>query len=686
MARYIAAVDIGGTFSDLVCLDTKKGEMTNVKVPSTPPTFIEGVMDALKKTGIDPKQLIVFKHGSTIATNAIIQRRGARTGLVTTRGFRDILEAARCDRPDLFALSWDPNPPLVLRRNRLVVTEKMDYEGKPLVPLNEADVRAVARAFAKRGIEAVAVCFINSFMNPSHEQAAKKILIQELPGAFVTCSGEILPEMREFERMSTTTVNAYVGPILDRYLDGLTAAMREWGYPGDILIIHSGGGVVNCDAARVLPARTCQSGPAGGVIGGALIGKLAGFPNVITFDIGGTSTDLALVYEGRPLTHIGWKVEFRIPIRFPTIDVISIGAGGGSVAWIDKGGTLKNGPRSAGARPGPACYDVGGSEPTNTDANLVLGRLNPETFLGGQMRIEPALARKAIKEHVADSYGMSVEEAAEGIIQVANANMVNGTRLISVERGYDPREFAIVAFGGGGPLHAVDVARQLNIPRVVVPQYPGLASAFGQLQVEMRHDYMRPILAREREVDVDKVNRLYGEMEDQARAAMAAEGIPAPKVRLTRTMDVKYFPQSTSLSIPIKPGRLNGADVKKIVQAFLARHQHEFGYTIPPEYVQVELVNARLTATGPTPTGRLRRYPQKGTAKAALKGTRPVYFKETGGFVKTAIYDRDRLKNGARLPGPAIVEQADSTTVLPPGVTATVDPYLNLIVDLKAIL
>ncbi|MBI3077374.1 MAG: hydantoinase/oxoprolinase family protein [Deltaproteobacteria bacterium] len=574
MARYIVAVDIGGTFSDLVALDTKTGQIRNVKVPSTPPTFIEGVMEALRKSGVPPVQMIVFKHGSTIATNAIIQRRGANTGLVTTRGFRDVLEAGRADRPDLFALGWDPNPLLVLRRNRLVVTEKVDFEGNVLTPLSEEDVQACARAFRKRGIEAVSVCFINSFMNPAHEQRTKELLEKELPGVFVTCSSEILPEMREFERMSTTTVNAYVGPILDRYLDSLTDAMRGWGYRGDILIIHSGGGVVTCDAARAIPARTCQSGPAGGVIGGALIGTLAGFPNVITFDIGGTSTDLALVYKGQPLTQSGWKVEFKIPIRFPCIDVISIGAGGGSIAWIDPGGTLKNGPHSAGARPGPACYGLGGTEPTNTDANLVLGRLNPATFLGGEMRIDPELARRAIQEKIADPYGMSVEEAADGIISVANANMVNGTRLISVERGYDPREFAIVAFGGGGPLHAVDVARQLNIPKVVVPEYPGIASAFGQLQVEMRHDYLRPILQREKEVDLEKVDRIFTELEEQARRAMASEGVPAGKVALRRAMDVKYFPQSSALTIPVKAGRLEEREIARIVADFLARHEH----------------------------------------------------------------------------------------------------------------
>lgn len=686
MSRYIVACDIGGTFSDMVALDTRTGRITNVKVPSTPPTFIEGVMQAFERAAVPPDAIVVFKHGSTIATNAILQRRGARTGLITTEGFRDVLEAGRSDRPDLFALGWDPNPPLVLRRNRLGVREKVDADGKEVTPLDEAGVEAAARAFAKRGIEAVAICFVNSFMNPEHERRARAIVEKALPGAYVTCSADILAEMREFERTSTATVNAYVGPILDRYLDGLTGAMRRWGYRGDILIIHSGGGVTTAEVARQTPARTCQSGPAGGVIGGALIGKAAGFPNVITFDIGGTSTDIALVDRGRPLTQNGWKVEFKIPIRFPTIDVISIGAGGGSIAWIDAGGTLKNGPHSAGARPGPACYGLGGVEPTNTDANLVLGRLNRETFLGGEMAIDPALARRAIKDKVAGVYGMTVEQAADGILRVANANMVEATRLISVERGYDPREFALVAFGGGGPLHAVDVARQLNIPKVLVPRYPGIASAFGQLQVEMRHDYMRAILARVSEADPARINGIFDEMEGQARKAMVDEGVPANRVKLTRTMDVKYFPQATALSIPVKPGRLTARDIESIVKAFLESHQREFGYTIPAEFVSVELVNARVAATGPAPTGRLPRSPARGTAREAFKGTRPVYFAEAKGFTRTSIYDRDRLKNRARIEGPAIVEQFDSTTVLPPRTRTVVDEYLNLIVDLSALL
>jgi len=682
MGKYIVAVDIGGTFSDLVCLDTSSGEIKNVKVPSTPPTFIDGVMHALRKAAISPCDMIVFKHGSTIATNAIIQRRGARTGLTTTKGFRDILEAARADRPELFDLSWDPNPPLVPRRNRLGVTERVDYEGNVVTPLDEEEVRHVARLFKKRGIEAVAVCFLNSFMNPDHERRARDILQEEMPHAYICHSYEIFPEIKEFERTSTTVVNAYLGLILDRYLADLTRELARWGYEGDTLIIHSGGGVMSLDAARQIPARTCQSGPAGGVVGGALIGKIAGFPNIITFDIGGTSTDLALVYQGQPPIESGWKLEWRIPVRFPCIDVHSIGAGGGTIAWIDKGGTLKNGPQSAGACPGPACYGFGGEDPTNTDCHLVLGRLNPETFLGGEMTIKPDLARKAIKKKIADFFGMSVEEAADGILRVANANVAYATRLISVERGYDPRDFAILAFGGGGPLHAAEVARELRIPKVLVPQFPGLASAFGQLQVEIRQDYLRPLLQRAKEVNLEKVNRSYREMEDHACGAMRREGVAEEEMELQRFADVKYFPQTEYFTLPIAKGEITREDIDKLVQHFLTRHEQEFGYTVPLEFADVEVVNARLVATGPAPKGELKKHPKKGRAEEALKGTRKVYFRQAGGFAPTQIYDRARLRCAATFTGPAIVEQFDSTTVVPPGVKATVDEYLNLILDL----
>ncbi len=686
MQRYSIGVDIGGTFSDLVCMDNDSGEIINVKVPSTPPRFIEGIMNALDKCGITPGELSVFKHGSTIATNAVIQRKGAKTGLLTTNGFRDVLEAARGDRPDLYNFAWDPGTPLVPRRNRLGVTERVDYEGNVVESLNEDEVRHASRLFKKRGIEAVAICFINSFMNPAHELRAKEIVTEEMPGVYACTSYEVFPEVKEFERTSTTTVNAYLGPVVERYYAELTNRFGEWGYKGDLLVIHSGGGVMTAESARQFPARTCQSGPAGGVMGGAYVGGLAGFKNVITFDMGGTSADLALVWQGQPLIEPGTKVEFKIPIRFPCVDLMAVGAGGGSIAWIDTGGTLKSGPQSAGAYPGPACYDTGGNDPTNTDANLVLGRLNPDSFLGGEMRIKPELAREAIKTRVADHFRMTVEEAADGILRVSNANMINATRLISVERGYDPRDFALVAFGGAGPLHAADLAFELNIPKVLVPRWPGLTSAFGMLHVDIRHDFLRPVLQKEKDVDLDRLNETFKELEEMARNQFEKEGVSAGQIKFQRSMDVKYFPQSRYLNVPVRSGQLTFEDVKDVAEAFHQKHQQEFSYTIPGDVVAVELGNARLTAWGVAPKAQLKEYPELGTAEEAHIGNRKVWFRQAGGWTTTPVYLRDRLKNGAVIPGPAIVEQKDSTTVIPPGVTGTVNEYLHIILDLSAIL
>lgn len=685
MSRYVVGVDIGGTFSDLVCLDKKTGELSNVKVPSTPPTFIEGIMNGLQRAGA-LEDLALFKHGSTIATNAVIQRRGAPTGLITTRGFRDVLQAARGDRPDLYNFHWDPGEPLVPRRNRLGVTERIDYEGNVVEPLNEAEVREVCRLFKKRGIEAVAIAFINSFMNPAHERRAKEIVLEEMPGAYVSTSYEVNPEIKEFERTSTVVVNAYLGPVVKNYYAQLTERMRQGGYGGEILVIHSGGGMMSVDAAQELPARTCQSGPAGGVMGGSLVGRLAGFENVITIDIGGTSADIALVNRGEPLVESETKVEWKIPIRFPCVDLVAIGAGGGSIAWIDSGGTLKSGPQSAGANPGPACYDMGGTDPTNTDANVVLGRLAPSAFLGGEMTLKPALAAEAIEGRIARHFGMSLEEAADGILRVSTANMVNAIRLVSVERGYDPRDFALVAFGGGGPLFGADLARELNIPKVVVPRWPGLTSALGVLLVDVRHDFIQPVLQKENDIDPAALTGVFEDLEAEALQTLQSEGVPEDQIRLQRVVDVKYFKQTRYLQVPVTSGRLDRGVIEDIVRQFNERHQQEFGYTVPSSYAAVEIGNARVTALGTAGRYELKRYPEKGTAQEAAKDARPVYFREAGGFVETRVYDRSRLKNGAVIEGPAIVEQVDSTTVIPPGAKATVDEYLNMVLDLTPLL
>ncbi len=676
----MVGVDIGGTFSDIVCIPGDGGDIVAAKVPSTPPTFIQGVLNALKKAKIDPRDVMFFIHGSTIATNAIIERKGAKTGLITTEGFRDVLEAARAERPDMYDLRWDPTPPLVSRPNRLGVKERVDYEGTVLEPLDEAGVRRAAELFEKRGIEAAAVCFLNAFINPINEQRAKDILRTILPEAYLCTSSEVFPEIREFERTSTTVVNAYLGPIVDRYLKDLTAHVKRWGYGGDVMIVHSGGGMMSGDSARALPARTCNSGPAAGVIGGAYIGALAGFQNVITFDMGGTSADLSLVYRGQPLTQPGSKVEFTVPVRFPCIDLVSIGAGGGSIAWVDTAGTLRNGPQSAGANPGPACYGQGGTDPTNTDANLVLGRIDPENFLGGEMVLRTDLAARAIEAKVAAAFGMTLEAAAEGIIRLANAHMINAIRVISVARGYDPRDFALVSFGGAGPLHAVELARELHIPQVVVPRFPGVTSAFGALRVDVRHDFIQPVFQRESEFDPVRMNHIYAELEDRARKTLRGEGLADAQMQFARFADVKYFPQNKYLTMPVPNGPLGDREMRGIVQAYVERYQREFGYTIPTDIAEVEICSARLVASGNTRKAELPRVPG-GDASARPRGTRGVYFREAGGFIPTAIYDKAALGPGATLAGPALIEQMDSAILMPPEASAAVDSYLNVIIE-----
>jgi N-methylhydantoinase A len=683
VSRFIVGVDIGGTFTDLVALDATTGELRSCKVPSTPPGYIDGVINALDRAGLRPGEVALFKHGCTIATNAIIQRTGARTALVTTDGFRDVLPAARAARVDLYDSDWDPSPPLVPRRHILTVPERLTYEGDVLVALDEDAVRRAGRVLHRRGMESVAVSFLHSYVNPAHEARARELLEETCPGAYVYLSSETIPEVREFERTSTTVVNAYLGPIMERYLGDLAERLLAWGYAGQILITHSGGGLMTCEAARRLPARICQSGPAGGVMGGAHLGRLAGFPNLVTLDIGGTSADMSLVYHGEPRVANEWRVEFNIPITFPAVDLIAIGAGGGSVAWVDPGGALRSGPQSAGAVPGPACYGQGGAEPTSTDANLVLGRLSPEMFLGGDMPVRPELARAAIHERVARHFGFTVEEAAMSILRVANDSMMNAVRLISVQRGYDPRDFALLAFGGAGPLHAVELAQELEIPTVLVPRLPGLTSALGVLDVDLRYDYVRPHFLRVRSVNCPRVRAAFDAMETEARAALLREGAAPGAIQLRRTADLRYYGQiSASVSVTLGPGAIDGTVVAEMLAAFLAQYRREYGYVMPRDIAEIEIVNARVSAQGVIHRREATRQTERGEAADAVKGQRPVYF-QGGGFVTSTVYDRARLRWGARFSGPAIVEQWDSTTVVPPGAAVDVDEFLNLVIRVR---
>jgi N-methylhydantoinase A len=683
MRKLRIAVDIGGTFTDLVAYDEASGELSTLKTPSTPPTFIQGVMDALRKARVAPEEIVAFKHGSTIATNAIIERRGAKTGLITTKGFRDVLGAGRANRPDLFNSNWDASPALVPRRHILEAAERIDYEGTVVTPLDEEDVRVAARKFRARGIESVAVSYLNSFMRRDHEERTKEILREELgPDVSVCTSSEILPEIREFERTSTVAANAYLMPVIDRYLESLVEALREWGYRGEVYVTHSGGGTVTARAAGSVPARICHSGPAGGVVGGLFVGRLAGFDNVITFDMGGTSADLSLVRDGTPTLAPEWRVDWNIPILFPAIDLVAIGAGGGTIAWVDTGGSLRAGPQSAGADPGPACFGNGNRQPTITDAHLYLGRLNPDTYLDGEVKIDVALAEEAIAGLAAE-LGLSTPETASGILRIANANMTSATHLISVERGHDPRDFALVAGGGAGPLHAVEIARDLGIPHVVVPTTPGVTSALGILQVHLRHDLLRPVLQQVGQIETAQLAATFQELVDEARAILDTEQIPADRQTIELSVDARYYGQTPYMNLRLDTPPLTADELDALVDQYRAQYETEFGYRLPDEVATVEIVNARVAAIGVADEIELGRRATGGDAEAALVSRRPVYFDETGDFTDTPIYARDLLGEGATFEGPAVVEQSDTTLLVPPGASATVDEYGNIVIDLR---
>src|SRR3954454_3027667 len=673
------AVDIGGTFTDLVAYDEATHELTAVKTPSTPPGFIDGVMNALDKAGIDPDEMTAFKHGSTIATNAIIERRGARTGLVTTKGMRDVLGAGRATRPDLFTSTWDPPPPLVQRRNVLTVDERIDYEGNVLHELSEQDVREAARKFQKRGVESVAVAYLNSFMAPEHEQRTKDILLEELGEDVRVCtSAETLPEIREFERTSTTAANAYLMPVIERYLDELVDALRAWGYDGEVLVTHSGGGVMSAGSASRVPARICHSGPAGGVVGGALVGKSAGTPSVITFDMGGTSADLSLVHEGRPSIASEWRVDWNIPILFPAVDLVAIGAGGGTIAWVDAGGSLRVGPQSAGADPGPAYLDQGNENPTITDAHLFLGRLDPDGYLGGDLDLHPELSEQAIG-CLASELGLSAAETASGILRIANASMTAATHLISVERGWDPREFALVAGGGAGPLHAVAIAQDLGIPTVIVPPTPGVTSALGILQVDLRHDLLRSVLKQTDQLEPEELVRVFADLEQEANEVLEGEQAGGDK-RVELSLDVRYYGQTPYMNLVLDEVPRDRAAIEAIVDRYGEAYEAEFGYQFDRDLATVEIVNARAAAICVTADAQLKLSGQT-NGKVEPRKSRSVFFEESNEFVDTPIYDRTALHPQTRIAGPAVVEQDDTTVLVPPGTTVDVDAHLNLLID-----
>lgn len=675
MGKLRTAVDTGGTFTDVFIFDEASGEIQVQKVPSTPQNPSLAVINGMEKAGIDMADVGLFSHGTTVGTNALITRNLPLTGMVNTKGFRDVIEIRRSTKQDLWDHYKDVPPPYIPRRHRLEVEERVDYSGKVLAPLDEKEARNIARIFKRRGMKSVAICFMNAYMSGENEQRMKEIIQRELPGVYVCTSNELLPEIFEHERFSTCVTNAVLGPVVSDYLKDLAEGLKDKGYTGDVLVLHSGGGVMKAEAVASYASRIASSGIAAGAIAMNETARLCGFENAMGLDMGGTSCDVSLAYKGELRTSKEWEVEFGYPIMYPSIEVITIGAGGGSISWVDEGGSLRNGPQSAGADPGPACYQTGGTAPTNTDANLILGRLNTQ-LLEGRMQLSKAAAEAAVKT-IAEKFNMTVVDAAYAMIKVANANMCDALRLISVTKGYDPREFALVAFGGAGPLHAAYVARELEIPKVILPRYPGVHAALGCLLVDVRHDFSRTILVNSNEADLETIERVYRELEGEAREVLRKQGITDDKVMLIRNMDLRYIGQWRSLSVEVpKPIQT----LETALSIFHREHERQFSWS--NEAQTVEIYGLRITAIGKVSKPVFTRNGSP-TGTPEPRGTRRVFFERAGGFVDTPIYRRSDLPAGAVLKGPAVVEQMDTTTVIPTGVKATVDEYLNIILDMR---
>ena len=684
-ASVRVAVDVGGTFTDVMLTDLAGGRIAVAKVLTTPEDrgvgVLAGIHVAFDANQLDIKTAREVVHGSTTGTNALIERTGATVGFLTTEGFRDILEIGRVQRPTegLYDISVDRPPPLVPRHRCLAVRERITAEISILEPLDENGVRAAAARFRELGVEAVAVCFLSSYLNPVHEQRAAEILAAELPDCSISISSQLSPEYREYERASTAVINAYLTPVMGAYLDSLEQRIADEIGDVPLFVIQANGGSTSVENARARAVTTVNSGPAGGVVAAAYYGRLRSRDKIVSVDMGGTSFDIGLIEDG--VSKVTTEGTFQgMPVKIPIVDLHIIGAGGGSIAWIDPGGALNVGPRSAGAAPGPACYGQGGREPTVTDANLVLGRLNPDYFNGGRMNLDVDAACAAV-DGVAGRLGLSLEETALGIIKVVNANMAKGIASVTIQRGIDVRDFSLFSFGGAGGAHAVGLARELTMIEAIIPPMPGTFSALGLLATEMRHDYVTALggVITER-ADVAELEAAYVAMEAEGVAELAGQGFGGDQIRLARFADLKVVGQTYELSLPVA-GAIDSDGLARLVAAFgaLYRERYAFFYEGDP----IELVNLRVSALGVNAPIELPTGDDAGSDPTpGQKGTRPVYF-EDAGFIDAAIYERDRLGAGMVIPGPSVIEEETSSTVIPPETAAEVAPDYGLIVRLK---
>ena len=674
----VVAVDIGGTFTDLMAFDDQTGRFCDAKSLSTPSHLVNGVIKCIKKSGLEVSDIDELIHGSTTAINTLIERKGAKTGLLVTQGMRDVYIIGRGNRPESYNLFFHKHRPLVPRHLTCEVKERLLASGEVLEPLDRSSVEQAARYLKDKGVEAIAVCFIHSYVNPDHEKIAGDIVRKVLPDAYVSLSHEILREYREFERMSTTVVNAYIGPTVGGYVQSLHSSLREIGFKGELTIMQSNGGVMPPEVATQRPVAMMESGPVGGIIASAQFGVALGYPNVISFDMGGTTAKTSLIKDGETTMAPGYYVGGYAsgqPVMLPLVDVVEVGAGGGSIAWIDEVGALKVGPQSAGADPGPICYKGGGTEPTITDANVLLGRLDPGDFLGGEMELDAAGAQRGIEQKIAQPLGMDTVKAAEAIVDISVSKMSLAVREVSVAKGYDPRDFALVASGGAGPLHVIAIARELHVPTVIIPLFPSNFSALGMLVADERHDFTRTYYADLQNVDFKQLVTIYGEMVKEAGSHLRRNAHPEFQVHL----DLRYVGQEFTLSVPVTVEQLKAGDRKGVREGFDQLYEHRYAHHSPEE--PVEIINVRVAAIGKKPPINFPRLAPSGKAVPARE--RKVYFAEAGKYVETPLYQREDLGAGATFSGPALIQEHGTTTVMYQGDTCSVAETGELIIKVR---
>ena len=683
-------IDVGGTFTDFLLIDHEKSEV--YKVLSTPvdPSIglMNGIKEMAKARNLSLKEFIndveTIVHGTTVTTNAVLTYTGAKTGLLTTNGLRDALEMRRGIREEQYNNRFTNVKPLVSRYLRYPIEERLDYKGDVVTPIKKSDISDAIKQFKKESVEAIAICFMNSFANKSHEEIAADIIKEEFPETYLTLSSKLLPSIRFYDRISTTVLNSYVGPILRSYLSSLTSKLKDAGFKGTLLIMQSNGGVISPEIAANMAVSTLLSGPAGGPVAGVAYTSIQGYNDCITIDMGGTSFDAALIKDKTPLITTEGEIN-RLRLALPMLGIVTIGAGGGSIGWIDEGGLLRMGPQSAGAKPGPACYDLGGKLPTCTDADLLLGYLDKDFFAGGKIPLNYKNAEQAIKKHIAGKLNLDVVEAAAGMYQVINVNMASGVREVSLKRGYDPREFPLVVAGGAGPVHACMIAMELEIPVMIIPKESSIFCAAGMLMSNLKHDFVRTYATKIDDINSKTFTSLFNEMKEEGIQLLKTENIPEKKIKLIYSLDLRYVKQYHEVNVVITREEVEQSNIKSIVKKFHPEHNRLYGYSLEEEGTPIELINMRLTCIGKTDKPRFSDEKDHGKdASKALKGKRKVYLPNKRDFEEIYVYDGSELRCGNKVIGPGIIEQVNTTTFVSPDYNVVCDRYGSYTMYLKA--